>query len=125
MLPHWWGTGSPLRSDEFRARSNQRRGGCPAVSLSHSLSHVLQSDSVVFRHAAQQSGAATARPCNGGNANGSQQADRDNAHKGAVKKRTQLKNAPTGTSTERNKEGGRFMAVKKSAMKFKGVRRER
>jgi hypothetical protein len=49
----------------------------------------------------------------------------DNARKGAVKKRTQLKNPLTQTSTKRNKKGGQFMAVKKSAKKFKGVRRER
>lgn len=49
----------------------------------------------------------------------------DKARKGAVKKRTQLKNKLTGTSTKRNKAGGRFMAVKKSAKKFKGVRREK
>jgi putative protein kinase ArgK-like GTPase of G3E family len=48
----------------------------------------------------------------------------DNARKGAVKKRTQLKNSLTKTSTKRNKKGGQFMAVKKSAKKFKGVRRE-
>ena len=49
----------------------------------------------------------------------------DNARKGAVKKRTQLKNPLTETSTKRNKKGGQFMAVKKSAAKFKGVRREK
>ena len=49
----------------------------------------------------------------------------DNARKGAVKKRTQLKNKLTGTSTKRNKNGGEFMAVKKTAKKFKGVRREK
>ena len=49
----------------------------------------------------------------------------DNARKGAVKKREQLKNPPTKTSTKRNKVGGQFVAVKKSAKKFKGVRRER
>jgi hypothetical protein len=49
----------------------------------------------------------------------------DKARKGAVKKRTQLKNPLTKTSTKRNKEGGQFMAVKKSAKKFKGVRREK
>lgn len=49
----------------------------------------------------------------------------DNARKGAVKKRTQLKNPLTKTSTKRNKKGGQFMAVKKSAKKFKGVRREK
>jgi hypothetical protein len=49
----------------------------------------------------------------------------DNARKGAVKKRTQLKNKLTGTSTKRNKKGGQFMAVKKTATKFKGVRQEK
>jgi hypothetical protein len=49
----------------------------------------------------------------------------DNARKGAVKKRTQLKNKLTGTATKRNKNGGEFMAVKKTAKKFKGVRREK
>jgi len=49
----------------------------------------------------------------------------DNARKGAVKKRTQLKNPLTKTSTKRNKSTGTFMAVKKSAKKFKGVRREK
>jgi hypothetical protein len=49
----------------------------------------------------------------------------DNARKGAVRKRTQLKNPLTKTSTKRNKKGGQFMAVKKSAKKFKGVRREK
>jgi hypothetical protein len=49
----------------------------------------------------------------------------DNARKGAVKKRAQLKNPLTKTSTKRNKVGGQLMAVKKSVKKFKGVRRER
>lgn len=49
----------------------------------------------------------------------------DGAPKGAVRKRTQLKNPLTNTSTKRNKKGGQFMAVKKSAKKFKGVRREK
>ncbi|WP_445217000.1 hypothetical protein ACKWRH_33480 [Bradyrhizobium sp. Pa8] len=48
----------------------------------------------------------------------------DNARKGAVKKRTQLKNPLTKTSTKRNKTSGEFMAVKKTAKKFKGVRKE-
>jgi hypothetical protein len=48
----------------------------------------------------------------------------DNARKGAVKKRTQLKNPLTKTSTKRNKKDGQFMAVRKSATKFKGVRKE-
>ena len=49
----------------------------------------------------------------------------DKARKGAVKKRAQLKNPLTKTSTKRNKKGGQFMAVKKSAKKFKRVRREK
>jgi hypothetical protein len=49
----------------------------------------------------------------------------DNARKGAVRKRTQLKNPLTKRSTKRNKAGGRFMAVNKTAKKFKGVRREK
>ena len=50
----------------------------------------------------------------------------DNARKGAVKKRSQLKKNPlTKTLTKRNKNGGQFMAVKKTAVKFKGVRREK
>ena len=49
----------------------------------------------------------------------------DNARKGAVKKRTQLKNPLTKTSTKRNKTSGEFMAVKKSPKKYKGVRREK
>jgi hypothetical protein len=49
----------------------------------------------------------------------------DNARKGAVRKRTQLKNPLTKTSTKRNKKDGQFMTVKKSAKKFKGVRREK
>jgi len=49
----------------------------------------------------------------------------DNARKGAGKKRTQLKNKLTGTATKRDKKDGQFMAVKKSAKKFKGVRREK
>ena len=57
----------------------------------------------------------------------------DNARKGAVKKRTQLKTTLGGATawTKRNKKGGEFMAVKKpakktmAAKKFKGVRREK
>ena len=45
----------------------------------------------------------------------------DNARKGAVKKRTQLKSKLMGKSawTKRDKTSGEFMAVKKSAKKFK------
>ena len=51
----------------------------------------------------------------------------DNARKGAVRKRTQRKGALTGQTawTKRSKESGRFMDVKKSKKKFKGVRREK
>ena len=51
----------------------------------------------------------------------------DNARKGAVRKRTQLKGKVMGKTawTKRSKESGQFMDVKKSAKKFKGVRREK
>jgi hypothetical protein len=57
----------------------------------------------------------------------------DNARKGAVRKRSQLKTALGGASawTKRSRTSGEFMAVKKppakkkAARKFKGVRRER
>jgi hypothetical protein len=51
----------------------------------------------------------------------------DNSRKGAVKKRTQLATKTMGkkTWTKRNKTSGEFMAVKKGAKKFKGVRREK
>ena len=57
----------------------------------------------------------------------------DRARKGAVKKRTQIKNKLGGATawTKRSKTSGEFMAVKKpakkktTAKKFKGVRRER
>jgi hypothetical protein len=51
----------------------------------------------------------------------------DNARKGAVRKRTQLKSKLMGKTawTKRNKESGQFMDVKKSKKKFKGVRREK
>ena len=42
-----------------------------------------------------------------------------------MKKRTRLKNPLTKTSTKLNKVGGEFMAVKKSAIKFKSVRMEK
>jgi hypothetical protein len=57
----------------------------------------------------------------------------DNARKGAVKKRTQIKTTLGSASawTKRSKASGEFMAVKKpakktkAAKKFKGVRREK
>jgi hypothetical protein len=47
----------------------------------------------------------------------------DNARKGAVRKRSQLKNKLAGGWTKRTKKTGEFVAVKKKT-KFKGVRRE-
>ena len=57
----------------------------------------------------------------------------DNARKGAVKKRSQVKTKLGGTSawTKRSTSSGKFMAVRKpvakktSARKFKGVRAEK
>jgi hypothetical protein len=51
----------------------------------------------------------------------------DNARKGAVKKRSQLKGKVMGKTawTKRDKTEGKFMAVKLSKKKFKGVRREK
>jgi hypothetical protein len=56
----------------------------------------------------------------------------DNARKGAVRKRSQVKTKVAGVTawTKRDKTSGEFMAVKKpakkkaAAKKFKGVRRE-
>ena len=50
----------------------------------------------------------------------------DNARKGAVRKRSQLKGKLQGKTafTKRNKTSGKFMAVKKDK-KFKGVRQEK
>lgn len=50
----------------------------------------------------------------------------DNARKGAVRKRTQLKSKVMGKPAwiKRDKNSGEFMDVKKSSKKFKGVRRE-
>jgi hypothetical protein len=51
----------------------------------------------------------------------------DNARKGAVRKRSQRRGKLLGRTawTKRNKRGGRFMDVKQSEKKFKGVRREK
>ena len=49
----------------------------------------------------------------------------DNARKGAVKKRSQLKNKIAGSWTKRSKKSGEFMDVKKTPKKFKGVRKEK
>jgi hypothetical protein len=50
----------------------------------------------------------------------------DNARKGAVKKRTQLKTKIMGEEhwTKRSKRSGRFMDQKTDSRKFKGVRKE-
>ncbi len=51
----------------------------------------------------------------------------DNARKGSVRRRSQLKTKMMGEKhwTKRTKDSGRFMDVKKSPAKYKGVRRER
>jgi hypothetical protein len=53
----------------------------------------------------------------------------DNARKGAVRKRTQLRSQAMGESTwtKRNKSTGKFMEQKKAPAKkkFKGIRREK
>ena len=49
----------------------------------------------------------------------------DNARKGAVRKRTQLKNKIAGSWTKRSKKSGKFVDVKKTQKKFKGVRKEK
>jgi len=49
----------------------------------------------------------------------------DSARKGAVRKRSQLKNKLAGSWTKHSKNSGKFMDVKKSPKKFKGVRKEK
>ncbi len=49
----------------------------------------------------------------------------DESRKGAVKKRSQLKNPITGTMTKRDKTTGQFIDVKKTTGKFKGVTKEK
>jgi hypothetical protein len=51
----------------------------------------------------------------------------DNARKGAVRKRSQLKTTMAGEAhwTKRSRATGRFIDVKKDASTFKGVRREK
>ena len=51
----------------------------------------------------------------------------DSARKGAVRKRSQLKGKLAGETawTKRSRQSGRFMDVKKSEKKFKGVRKEK
>lgn len=50
---------------------------------------------------------------------------RDNSRKGAVKNRSQTENTKTGLMTKRNKEDGKFLDVKTTGGKFKGVRKEK
>jgi hypothetical protein len=45
----------------------------------------------------------------------------DNARKGAVKNRSQVLNSKTGLYIKRDSVSGRFMDVKTSGGKFKGV----
>tara|TARA_R110002111_G_scaffold156492_4_gene223193 strand:+ start:1377 stop:1550 length:174 start_codon:yes stop_codon:yes gene_type:complete len=49
----------------------------------------------------------------------------DNARKGAVKKRSQVLNPKTNLFVKRDTETGRFMDVKTSGGKFKGVTKEK
>ncbi len=45
----------------------------------------------------------------------------DNARKGAVKNRSQVLNPKTGLYVKRDSDSGKFMDVKTSGGKFKGV----
>lgn len=49
----------------------------------------------------------------------------DNARKGAVRDRSQVLNTKTGLYVKRDAETGRFMDVKTTGGKFKGVRKEK
>ena len=49
----------------------------------------------------------------------------DDSRKGAVKKRSQLDNPVTGTKTKRDTTTGKFIDVKSTPGKFKGVRKEK
>lgn len=49
----------------------------------------------------------------------------DNARKGAVKQRSQVLNTKTNLYVKRDTETGKFMDVKTSGDKFKGVRKEK
>ncbi len=48
----------------------------------------------------------------------------DNARKGAVKNRSQVLNTKTNLYVKRDSDTGRFMDVKTTGGKFKGVRKE-
>ncbi len=49
----------------------------------------------------------------------------DNARKGAVKQRSQVLNPKTNLYVKRDSETGKFMDVKTTSGKFKGVRKEK
>lgn len=49
----------------------------------------------------------------------------DNHRNGSVKDRTQVENPKTGLWVKRDAETGKFMDVKTSGGRFKGVRREK
>jgi hypothetical protein len=49
----------------------------------------------------------------------------DNARRGAVRGRSQVQNPKTGLWVKRHADTGRFMEVKISGGKFKGVREEK
>lgn len=49
----------------------------------------------------------------------------DNRRHGAVKQRSQVKNPKTGLWVKRDSNSGKFMDVKTSGGKFKGVRKEK
>ncbi|MFT6384177.1 MAG: hypothetical protein ACJAQR_001004 [Bacteroidia bacterium] len=49
----------------------------------------------------------------------------DNARKGAVRSRSQVLNPKTNLYVKRDADTGRFMDVKTSGGKFKGVRKEK
>lgn len=49
----------------------------------------------------------------------------DNARVGAVRRRTQTFNGKTGLFVKRDKETGRFIDVKTTGGKFKGVTKEK
>lgn len=49
----------------------------------------------------------------------------DGTRKGAVKKRSQVLNPKTGLNVKRDTETGRFIDVKITGVKFKGVRKEK
>lgn len=49
----------------------------------------------------------------------------DNARIGAVRKRSQVENPKTGLYVKRDTDSGRFMDVKTTGGKFKGVTKEK